>query len=419
MVLQEWKQIMHMDVLHTGSSEGDAVPDIFGERAAESARRFHQSVPGYEKTPLVELQALSDSLGVNGIYVKDESKRFGLNAFKGVGGSYAMFCILCKRFGLNPAETGLEELLTERIQERIREVTFVTATDGNHGKGVSWAAKIFGCRVYVYMPAGSAKTRAEAIRKAGPAEVLITDMNYDDTVRFASEKSRKHGWYLIQDTAWDGYEQIPAWIIQGYLTMVSEAMEQLEEKGKVPTHVFLQAGVGAMAGGVMGYLVHRYGTIRPAVTIVEPAAANCIYISAKAGDGKIHSVQGMPETIMAGLNCGTPCKITWPVLRDYADFYMSCPDFAAAHGMRVYAEPTGKDACIISGESGAATMGALCLLMQKEKLSEIKKQMGLDRDSIILLFNTEGDTDPKGYRNIVENGYCQIPMEKELYEGEN
>ncbi len=174
-----------------------------------------------------------------------------------------------------------------------------------------------------------------------------------------------------------------------------------------------------MAGGVMGYLVHRYGTMRPAVTIVEPAAANCIYISVKAGDGKIHSVQGMPETIMAGLNCGTPCKITWPVLRDYADFYMSCPDFAAAHGMRVYAEPTGKDACIISGESGAATMGALCLLMQKEKLSEIKKQMGLDRDSIILLFNTEGDTDPKGYRNIVENGYCQIPMEKELYEGEN
>lgn len=154
--------------------------------------------------------------------------------------------------------------------------------------------------------------------------------------------------------------------------MVSEAVEQLEEKGKVPAHVFLQAG-----------------------------------------DGRIHSVEGMPETIMAGLNCGTPCKFTWPVLRDYADFYMSCPDFAAAHGMRTYASPLGEDSRIISGESGAATMGALCLLMQKERLSEIKKQMGLDRDSIILLFNTEGDTDPKGYRNIVEDGNYQIPMEKE------
>lgn len=144
MVLQEWKQIMHMDVLHTGTSEGGAVPDIFGERAAKSARRFHQSIPGYEETPLVELRTLSDSLGVSGIYVKDESKRFGLNAFKGLGGSYAMFSILCKRFGLNPDETGLEELMTDQIQERIREVTFVTATDGNHGRGVSWAAKIFG-----------------------------------------------------------------------------------------------------------------------------------------------------------------------------------------------------------------------------------------------------------------------------------
>lgn len=402
-------RVMQVDWLEMHSSERAPVPEQFTEKAAEAARRFHQSVKGYERTPLVSLRGLAVKWGVRGIYVKDESKRFSLNAFKGLGGSYAMFRILCDKLGLDPEKTEFKDLMTEENQEKLRQVTFVTATDGNHGRGVSWASGIFGCKVHVYMPCGSEEIRAEAIRKAGPAEVRITDMNYDDTVKYASKQSEAYGWHLIQDTAWEGYEQIPLWIIQGYLTMASEAVDQIREEEVTPTHVFLQAGVGAMAGGVLGYIAQAYGAQKPLAAIVEPEAANCIYTSAKAGDGNAHSVEGMPETIMAGLNCGTPCMVTWPVLRDYAEYYLSCPDFAAAQGMRVYADPVGGDPKIVSGESGAATMGALSLLLGREEFSEIKRKMNLDRDSVILLINTEGDTDPEGYKKVVEQGAYPLP----------
>ena len=406
---QEWEQVMQTDILKASSSSQAKVPEEFSFEAAEAARNFHRGIQGYVETPLVALDGLARTLGVKGISVKDEAKRFSLNAFKGLGGSYAMFRILCEILNLDPEKTQLSDLLRGEAKEKIREITFVTATDGNHGRGVSWAAGLFGCKAYVFMPAGSAKARAEAIRDAGPARVTITNMNYDDTVNYALEQSEKNGWYLIQDTAWDGYEKIPAWIIQGYLTMALEITEQLEAKGQTPTHVFLQAGVGAMAGGVLGFLAEKYVSRKPVVTIVEPEAANCIYRSAKAGDGKAHSVEGMPETIMAGLNCGTPCAITWPVLRDYAEYYMSCPDFAAAHGMRVYAEPVGEDKRIISGESGASTMGAMCLLMQNKAFDLVRKDMGLDEDSVILLINTEGDTDPEGWKRIVKDGQYPLP----------
>lgn len=406
---QEWEQVMQTDILKASSSSQAKVPEEFSFEAAEAARNFHRGIQGYVETPLVALDGLARTLGVKGIYVKDEAKRFSLNAFKGLGGSYAMFRMLCEILNLDPEKTQLSDLLRGEAKEKIREITFVTATDGNHGRGVSWAAGLFGCKAYVFMPAGSAKARAEAIRDAGPARVTITNMNYDDTVNYALEQSEKNGWYLIQDIAWDGYEKIPAWIIQGYLTMALEITEQLEAKGQTPTHVFLQAGVGAMAGGVLGFLAEKYVSRKPVVTIVEPEAANCIYRSAKAGDGKAHSVEGMPETIMAGLNCGTPCAITWPVLRDYAEYYMSCPDFAAAHGMRVYAEPVGEDKRIISGESGASTMGAMCLLMQNKAFDLVRKDMGLDEDSVILLINTEGDTDPEGWKRIVKDGQYPLP----------
>lgn len=408
-MFKEWKQIYGMDVIAANSEKRSRIPQAFSRESAAEARAFHGWIDGYRETPLVDLPALAKTLGVKGIYVKDESKRFSLNAFKGLGGSYAMFRILCGRLGLDPAVATLAELLSEENREEISKAVFVTATDGNHGRGVSWAGGIFGCQVHVYMPAGSVEARAEAIRRAGPTNVTITDQNYDGTVRLAAEQSREHGWYLIQDTAWDGYEQIPAWIIQGYLTMASEAVEQLRALHTAPTHVFLQAGVGAMAGGVLGYLADYFGADKPMAVIVEPEAANCIFRSAKANDGVAHTVEGSPMTIMAGLNCQTPCKITWPVLRDYAEFYLSCPDYAAAHGMRVYAAAVGEDQVVVSGESGAATMGALSLLLSREELRDVRNEMGLTEDSVVLLFNTEGDTDPEGYRSVVAEGTYPIP----------
>ena len=259
---------------------------VFGKKAAETALRFHKSLPEYRETPLISLSHLSGELGVGGIYVKDESCRFGLNAFKGLGGAYAMFRILCRRLGLDPEKADFGTFQETEIRERVSQITFATATDGNHGKGVSWAAKLFGCSARVFMPKGSSPARAQAIRKAGPAEVEITDENYDGAVEMARKKSEEQGWILIQDTSWKGYEEIPLRIIQGYLTMASEAAGQLKSEKKAPTHVFLQAGVGAMAGGVMAYLAEEYRESPPVFCVVEPEL--CVFVS---GAGRWRNLQ--------------------------------------------------------------------------------------------------------------------------------
>lgn len=398
--MKEWT-IDQINILKIAASPVLALPAEFTAEGACSPIAFHKQIDGYAKPPLVSLPHLAEKWKVKGIYVKDESKRFSLNAFKGLGGSYAMFRIICERLGLDPAGTSLKELTEEDNKYKISEMEFVTCTDGNHGRGVSWAAGIFGCKAHVYMPYGSQEVRAEAIRRIGPAEVEITDWNYDNTVLYAREMSEKKGWILIQDTAWDGYEKIPTWIIQGYMTMASEAAEELDRLQIQPTHIFLQAGVGAMAGGILSFFADYYRDTKPVAIIVESMAADCIYRSAKSG--KLLSVGGTPKTIMAGLNCGTPCKITWSLLRDYAEFYLSGPDDVAAEGMRTYAAGLLGDPEIISGESGAATLGAAQRILTNPALTEIKQAMGIDETSVLFLINTEGDTDPENYRKIVGN----------------
>ncbi len=382
---------------------GGKAPEFLSMKATEPVRHLHQSVEGYQETPLAELKHLAEKLGVRGIYVKDESYRFGLNAFKGLGGIYALTCVICEKLGLDIRRIGFSDLQKPELKEKIAELVFVTATDGNHGKGVAWAAGKLGCKAHVYMPKGSSEHRAQAIRDAGRAEAVITDMGYDDTVRFARRMSEEHGWTLIQDTSWPGYEKVPSWIIQGYTTMVYEAVNQLKALGaESPTHVFLQAGVGAMAGGVTGFLMNYYEGKRPRIIIVEPNQAACIYQSGETGDGTPHPATGNGITIMAGLNCGEPCTVTWPILRDFAQGFFSCEDAVAEEGMRCLAAPEGGDPKVISGESGAVTMGVVKKLLEQEALVQVKEEIGLDEHSVILMFNTEGDTDPDSYRRIVE-----------------
>ena len=252
------------------------------------------------------------------------------------------------------------------------------------------------------MPKGSAEERLRNIQALG-ADASITEFNYDDAVRLAASDGEKNGWILVQDTAWDGYEDIPTWIMQGYTTMALEAVEQL--KGEKPTHVFLQAGVGALSGGVTGFLSDFYSSEdRPIITIVEPNKADCIYRTAKADDGKIHCVTGDMNTIMAGLACGEPCTIGWEVLHDYADNFVSVPDYVAAKGMRVLGNPIGDDPKVISGESGASTLGFVAELMENESLDWLREQLKIDAQSKILVFSTEGDTDRENYRRIVWDG---------------
>ena len=368
--------------------------------SAKKVRSFHASFPVYRETPLVELKNTAKAMGLGSIYVKDESYRFGLNAFKVLGGSYAIGNYLAKRLGKSITEMPFDKLISEEVRKELGDITFVTATDGNHGRGVAWTAKQLQQKSVVYMPKGSAEERLKNIRAEG-ADASITDLNYDEAGRLANTQAEQKGWVMVQDTAWEGYEDIPGWIMQGYGTMGYEAYTQLPEK---PTHIFLQAGVGSMAGAVAGFFAAAYGEDRPIITIVEPNKADCIFRTAEAADGTLHFVTGDMDTIMAGLACGEPCSIGWNVLRDYADNFISCPDYAAAQGMRLLGNPEAGDTKVISGESGASAFGCVAEIMRDPALAELRKKLKLDENSRVLFFSTEGDTDKENYKSIVWDG---------------
>ena len=380
--------------------------DILTTEEAEKARAYHQGFKEYEPTPLVSLPNLANYLGIDKLFIKDESSRFGLNAFKVLGASYAIGRYLAEKLGKDLSEISYEELRSEKVRKQLGDITFTTATDGNHGRAVAWAARQLKQKAVVYMPKGSDPVRLKNIQDLG-AEASITDLNYDDAVRLSEKKAEENGWVIVQDTAWTGYEDIPTWIMQGYATLAVEALDQLKNQDSAaPTHVFLQAGVGSFAGGVLGYLASSLGEKMPKVTIVEPEKANCIYKSAVIGDGNPHSVTGDLNTLMAGLACGEPNTISWELLRDYATAYVSCPDYLAATGMRVLAIPLKGDDVIISGESGAVTMGLLHLLMESENenATDLRNKLGLNKDSIVLLVSTEGNTSPRAFRDAVWYG---------------
>ncbi len=378
--------------------------DYLGGTAAKNTRKFMKSFPQYETTPLRNLANLAAYTGVAGIYVKDESYRFGLNSFKVLGGGHAIGRYLAGCLGVDLADVSYEKLKTAEIRKKLGEITFTSATDGNHGRGVAWAARQLGHRAVINMPRGSSPIRLEHITATG-AEGYITDVNYDDTVRLTADNAKKNGWIVIQDTAWEGYEDIPTWVMQGYTVMADEALEQLIELGiEKPTHIFIQAGVGSLAAAVIGYFASKFSDHRPITVVVEPNKADCFYQSALAGDGRPRTVTGDLDTIMAGLACGEPNPVAWDVLWDMAEMYISCPDYIAANGMRILGNPLSDDLRIISGESGAVTSGILVELLRNENLKEARERLMLDRDAKILIFSTEGDTDPVMYRKIVWDG---------------
>jgi len=374
----------------------------YNAQNAAKVRAFHESFPEYSPTPLANLSALAAHLGVKSISVKDESKRFGLNAFKALGGSYAMGRYIAEKLGLD--EMNYDALVSDANRAKLGRQTFITATDGNHGRGIAWTASRIGQKCIVYMPAGTAAERLENIRKLG-ADAFITELNYDGCVARASAEANEYGYVLMQDTAFEGYETIPEWIMQGYMTMAHEAMEQLDAP---PTHIFLQAGVGSMAAAVAAYFVNACDH-KPVITIVEPDKADCFYRTAEADDGVVRSVGGAMDTIMAGLACGTPCSLAWDILRDYADFYVSMPDYAAANGMRVLANPLEGDPHVVSGESGASTTGLVYELLMNPEAQTLRQQIGLNENSRILCFSTEGDTDKENYRRVLWNGAYPAP----------
>lgn len=386
------------------ASEDKNLPVMSLENVSK-ARSFHESFPQYAVTPLADLEGMAENLGLAGLYVKDESYRFGLNAFKVLGGSFAMARYIAQQTDKDVSETDFDYLTSDELANDFGQATFFTATDGNHGRGVAWAAQKLGQKAVVHMPKGTVSTRKENIAKLG-ADVTIEELNYDDCVRLAAkEADETERGVIVQDTAWDGYEEIPSWIMQGYGTMSSEAVEQLRAlEVNRPTHVFVQAGVGSLASSVVGYFVNKFPSCPPKFVIMEAGAADCLYQGAVAADGDPRIVGGDLETIMAGLACGEPNTIGWDILRNHATAFLSCPDWMAAKGMRMLAAPVKGDPAVTSGESGAIGMGVIATVMTDPAYADLKEALELDESSQVLLFSTEGDTDPIRYREIVWNG---------------
>ncbi|MCF8090949.1 MAG: diaminopropionate ammonia-lyase [Desulfotignum sp.] len=388
------KNIISCQVNDLSEAPGAALFDFAHQETVRHVYQFHCSLPGYRPSPLVRLPGLAGYLGINQLFVKDENYRFDLKAFKVLGASYAMAKCLGEVIGLKDDELTYHNIIAHKLA--YDHLTFVTATDGNHGRAVAWAAKLFGCKAVVYLPKGSSPIRLEAIKKYG-AQASITGMNFDDSVMHASRKAQEKGWTLLQDTSWEGYEKVPLHIMQGYSTLITESIGQGKEN--LPTHVFVQAGVGSFAAAMVASLVSLAGGDAPTFIVVEPEGAPCLFESIKKG-GRVR-IKGGLDTIMAGLSCGEPSLMGWQILKSAASAFLMCSDEVARRGMKVLGNPLAEDPCIISGESGAVTLGALFEIMSDKENMKIRQDIGLVSDSRVLLFSTEGDTDPGVYRDIV------------------
>lgn len=397
-------------------AESQFVTRCFPPELSRRVRKFHQQIPAYRMSPLKGLPNLAAKLGLGGIWVKDESARMNLQSFKALGSSYAIYRLLQKRLGLEDQELSFSDLTGGALREKLGDLTFATATDGNHGRGVAWAANQMGFRSVIYVHKHTSQARIQAIESNG-AQVVVVDGNYDDAVRQVIKDAQVNGWEIISDTAWEGYQDVPLWVMQGYTTMLNEAQEQLAAQGlSRPSHIFVQAGVGSLAAAVTGYYANLFrGDERPKMVVVEPTRAACLYLSAKAGDGRPHAVEGELDTIMAGLACGEPNPIAWEILKTTTDYFAVCPDYVAAMGMRVYGVPLEGDPVVISGESGAVTLGALMNIVQHPGSRPLCELLGLGPESQVLLINSEGNTSPSDFRFVVWEGGIPVPREHRFF----
>lgn len=384
---------------------------LFPPEVREATTNFHKQIPLFKPTDLVSLPTLAKELKVGGIWVKNEAQRLGLNSFKPLGGSFALYRFIQERLNIGDEKMSWDFLVSDEVKKRLGEITFASATDGNHGKGIAWASKQLGHKCEIYVHSDTSQERIDAIAQYG-ATVTVVQGNYDDAVRQVALDAKKNGWEIISDTSWPGYSQVPTWIMQGYATMMGEIQNQLASHSiEKPTHVFVQAGVGALAAAVMGYYHSLFEKGAPISVIIEPERAACLLESAKKGDGKAHGVSGGLETIMAGLSCGEPSEVAWHVLDGIVDAFITAPDYIAARGMRMLAAPLGTDSPIVSGESGSVGIGMLYSIVKDKRLSELKETLKIDEKSHLLFINSEGDTDPIHYRQIVWEGSCPTPEE--------
>ncbi|MCP4152364.1 MAG: diaminopropionate ammonia-lyase [bacterium] len=363
---------------------------------SEDMLEFHKSIDGYAPTPLVSLPGIAAALGVKDVFVKDESHRFGIQAFKAFGASYAIFRFLKSQWESRfEGEFNAKSFKDPEVLKKLGAFTFCAATDGNHGRAVAWTANKLKQKAFIYMPDDTAQSRIDNIEAEG-AEVRLVPGTFDDCVKECAKDAEANGWQAISDTAYPGNMEIPKYIMLGYTSVFREmedSINALPEPGI--DVVILPAGVGGMAAAGTSYYVRRYGADRPKIVCIEPADCDCFLESVRYGKGEPLPTRGPQESIMAGLNCGTPSPIAWSVIRDGMHLFLAVTDNYAVDGMREYFKEG-----VTSGESGASGMAALLALFRDKELTEAKEKLGLNNNSRILLINTEGDTDPVNYKKV-------------------
>ena len=351
------------------------------------------SWPGYGPTPLRELAGLAKRLELGAVYYKDEAARFGLKSFKALGGAYAVLRQLQRQVA---AVTGTmpssRDLIAGRHRDIAARLTVTCATDGNHGRSVAWGARLFHCRAVIFVGAGVSEGRRAAIAHYG-AEVLRVPGSYDDAVRHAAAEARRHGWTVVSDTSYAGYTDIPRDVMHGYGVMAGEAFEQISER---PTHIVMQAGVGGAAAAVAALSWQRWGVERPRLIVVEPLRADALFRSIETG--RPVAVGGDLETVMAGLSCGEVSLLAWDVLRLAVDDVIAISDQAAVDAVRLLAEGGAGDPPLVAGETGVAGLAGLREAMPDAATATA---LGLDSTSRVLLFGTEGATDPEIWTRLV------------------
>ncbi|WP_026958848.1 diaminopropionate ammonia-lyase [Aliagarivorans taiwanensis] len=367
------------------------------------AKQEITSWPGYQPTPLIALDRAADALGLGQIYYKHEADRFNLGSFKALGGAYAVANLLKRELakaGLCD-EASYQDLTSGKYAEFISKVAVTCATDGNHGRSVAWGSQLFGCQCIIYIHATVSEGRKQAIEGFG-AQVVRVPGNYDDAVRQADEDAKALGRFVVSDTSYPGYLEVPKDVMQGYTVMIDEAIGQLP-KQQAPTHLFVQGGVGGLAAAAVAQLWQHFGDARPHCVIVEPDKADCLYQSARKGEPVV--VHGELDTLMAGLACGEVSLLAWDILRDGASHFMTVSDESAVDCMRLLAD---NSACssqgIEAGESAVAGLAGLILACQDPAA---RQQLQLDQHSRVLLIGSEGATDPELYHQLVTQALQQ------------
>jgi diaminopropionate ammonia-lyase len=368
---------------------------VLNDAAFALAQKTITAWPGYAPTPLHDLPALAREAGIASLRYKDESTRFGLGSFKALGGAYAVLRLLtreiAKRKGI--AEPDVADILAGTHVDVLSQITVCCATDGNHGRSVAWGARTFGCNCVIFIHATVSEGRKAAIEAYG-AEVRRCAGNYDESVRKADETAKTEGWFVVSDTSYPGYTEIPKDVMQGYELMAAEAVDELPEP---PTHVFIQTGVGGAAAAVAAHLRRRYGVDNaPRIILADPEESACWLESLRAGQPV--AITGDLDTLMAGLACGEISLLAWDVLKPLAYAAVSVADSDAVAMMRRLADPLPGDPAIVAGESAVAGLAAFLALAGN---SESAREVGLDAQSRVLVFGTEGDSDPEVYQNLV------------------